>query len=95
MVATGMGIIAQLPYIKELLDGQRQGQVRTRRISLVWRLEQEGDYELARDLLQSLVKEDGSYVCNSYGPTYLTLPLSQITHFSFDDATFPLAPHPL
>ncbi|KAG2026233.1 hypothetical protein GB937_001741 [Aspergillus fischeri] len=27
MAATGMGIVAQLPYIKELLDGQRQGQV--------------------------------------------------------------------
>lgn len=94
MVATGMGIVAQLPYIKELLDGQRQGQVRTRRIALVWRLEQEGDYELARDLLQYLVKEDGSYVCSSYGPTYLTLPPSLLTHFSFDDATFPLAPHP-
>ncbi|KAK9604800.1 hypothetical protein V6Z93_002751 [Aspergillus fumigatus] len=62
MVATGMGIVAQLPYIKELVDGQRQGQVRTRRISLVWRLEQEGDYELARDLLQALVKHDDSYM---------------------------------
>ncbi|KAH3511103.1 hypothetical protein KXV55_002475 [Aspergillus fumigatus] len=27
MVATGMGIVAQLPYIKELVDGQRQGQM--------------------------------------------------------------------
>jgi predicted ferric reductase len=93
MVATGIGIVAQLPYIKELVDGQRQGQVRTRRISLVWRLEQEGDYELARDSLQSLVKHDGSYVRGSYGPICLTLPSSLLTHFSFDDVTFPLAPH--
>lgn len=76
MVATGMGIVAQLPYIKELVDGQRQGQVRTRRISLVWRLEQEGDYELARDLLQALVKHDDSYVRSSYDPPFLTLPPS-------------------
>lgn len=42
MVATGIGIAAQLPYIKELLDGRRQGQVRTQRITLVWQLEMAG-----------------------------------------------------
>jgi NAD(P)H-flavin reductase len=39
MIATGIGIAAQVPYIKELLDGQRKGIVRTQRITLVWELD--------------------------------------------------------
>ncbi|KAJ5673315.1 hypothetical protein N7507_002442 [Penicillium longicatenatum] len=62
MIATGIGIAAQLPYIKELLDGHDVAQVRTQRISLVWQLNKVGDYESAEDLLQSLVKQDNAYV---------------------------------
>jgi NAD(P)H-flavin reductase len=36
MVATGIGIAAQIPYIKELLEAQRYGLVRTQRITLIW-----------------------------------------------------------
>ncbi|KAJ5946400.1 hypothetical protein N7454_003239 [Penicillium verhagenii] len=54
MVATGLGIASQLPYIKELLDGHEKAEVRTQRISLVWQLERVGDWESARDLLQML-----------------------------------------
>ncbi|KAJ6168716.1 hypothetical protein N7497_001559 [Penicillium chrysogenum] len=62
MIATGIGIAAQLPYIKELLDGHEKAQVRTQRISLVWQLDRIGDYESARDLLQVLVRQDNGYV---------------------------------
>jgi predicted ferric reductase len=62
MVATGIGIAAQLPYIKELLDRRRKGLVRTQKVSLVWQLEQSGDWEGAHEWLQTLVKEDNGYV---------------------------------
>ncbi|THC91233.1 hypothetical protein EYZ11_009313 [Aspergillus tanneri] len=62
MVTTGIGIAAQLPYMKELLQRRREAGVRTRRISLVWQLDQTGDYECARDWLQYLLKQDDGYV---------------------------------
>lgn len=61
-IATGIGIAAQLPYIKELLDGHEKAQICTRKISLVWQLDRIGDYESARDLLQTLVRQDNGYV---------------------------------
>lgn len=42
MAATGVGIAAQIPYIKELIEGRKRGQVRTQRIVLVWQLELPG-----------------------------------------------------
>lgn len=62
MIATGIGIAAQLPYIKELLDGHEKAEVCTQRISLVWQLDRVGDWESARDLLQILVRQDNGYV---------------------------------
>ncbi|KAG0156274.1 hypothetical protein PDIDSM_3451 [Penicillium digitatum] len=62
LVATGIGIAAQLPYIKELLDGHEKAQICTQRISLVWQLDRVGDYESARDLLQVLVRQDNGYM---------------------------------
>lgn len=38
MVATGIGIAAQLPYLKELIWGFNHCEIRTRRIHLVWQL---------------------------------------------------------
>lgn len=62
MVTTGIGIAAQLPYIKELVQMRREAGVRTQRICLVWQLDQTGDYECTRDWLQHLVKQDDGYV---------------------------------
>ncbi|BAE64514.1 unnamed protein product [Aspergillus oryzae RIB40] len=62
MVTTGIGIAAQLPYIKELLRKYRNASVNTQTISLVWQLDRTGDWESARDWLQQLVKEDDGYV---------------------------------
>lgn len=66
LVATGIGIAAQLPYIKELLDGHEKAQICTQRISLVWQLDRVGDYESARDLLQVLVRQDNGYVSTRF-----------------------------
>ncbi|CAI7615488.1 unnamed protein product [Penicillium pancosmium] len=62
MVTTGIGIAAHLPYIKELLDGHDKAEVPTQRISLVWQLDEMGDWESARDLLQMLVRQDNGYI---------------------------------
>jgi len=65
MVTTGIGIATQLPYIKELLNGYGKTLVRTQRISLVWQLVQDGDWESARGWLQMLVKQDDEYVSSA------------------------------
>ncbi|KAJ5475415.1 hypothetical protein N7539_007702, partial [Penicillium diatomitis] len=59
---TGIGIAAQLPYIKELLDGHQNATITTQKICLIWQLDQIGDWESARDLLQCLVRQDNGYV---------------------------------
>ncbi|KAJ5639159.1 uncharacterized protein N7484_007021 [Penicillium longicatenatum] len=62
MVATGIGIAAQLPYIKEVLHGHENAQVCTQRISLVWQIDAIGDWDSVRDWLQALVKQDNGYI---------------------------------
>jgi len=44
MVATGFGIAAQLPFLKELIQGFNRSEVRTRDIHLVWQLDDLGEY---------------------------------------------------
>ena len=38
MVASGFEIAAQLPFIKELIQGFNRSEVRTRNIHLIWQL---------------------------------------------------------
>ncbi|KAF7166678.1 hypothetical protein CNMCM6106_002394 [Aspergillus hiratsukae] len=64
MVTSGIGIAAQLPYAKEILQRRRGAEVRTQRISLVWRLDRAGDWESAREWLQQLVVQDNGYILN-------------------------------
>ncbi|KAI4167253.1 MAG: hypothetical protein LQ343_007350 [Gyalolechia ehrenbergii] len=42
MVASGFGIAAQLPYLKEIIEGYNKCEVRTRRIHLIWQLREQG-----------------------------------------------------
>ncbi len=42
LVASGLGIATQLPYLRHLIRGYNDFQVRTRRIHLVWQLESLG-----------------------------------------------------
>jgi len=44
MIATGFGIAAQLPNLKALIDGYKRCEVVTRRIHLVWQLQDQGPY---------------------------------------------------
>ena len=42
LIATGFGIAAILPHLKELLEGYERCEVVTRRIHVVWQLKGEG-----------------------------------------------------
>ena len=42
MVASGFGIVAQLPYLRQLIRGYNDFTTRTRRIRLVWQLQNIG-----------------------------------------------------
>ena len=44
LVASGFGIAAQLPLLKELIQGFNRSQVRTRTIQLVWQLNDLGEH---------------------------------------------------
>lgn len=41
MVATGIGIAGHMPYLKELISGYNSCEVRTRRILLIWQIQEE------------------------------------------------------
>ncbi|KAL4999221.1 hypothetical protein BDV10DRAFT_193875 [Aspergillus recurvatus] len=43
-------------------EGHRKKDIRTRRISIIWQLDEEGDWEGAHDWLQTLLKEDEGYL---------------------------------
>jgi NAD(P)H-flavin reductase len=45
MIATGFGIAAQLPYVKQLILGYNNCKARTRRVHLVWQLQSIGNID--------------------------------------------------
>lgn len=46
MIASGFGMAAQLPYLKQLIYGYNACKIRTRRIHLVWQLETLGKLQI-------------------------------------------------
>ncbi|KAI9736728.1 MAG: hypothetical protein M1834_000932 [Cirrosporium novae-zelandiae] len=63
MFASGIGIAAQMPYIKELLDGYRNCTVRTRSIHLLWQLTRQTDQEWVLEWMDELlVQDEGPYI---------------------------------
>jgi NAD(P)H-flavin reductase len=44
LVATGIGIAGQLPYIKQLLHGYSNHDIKARKVSLFWEVESECEY---------------------------------------------------
>lgn len=74
MVATGLGIAAQLPYLKELIKGYNDCNVRTRRVQLIWQIAAWGECSFiykyradlkptedqlgAADLINDILRED-------------------------------------
>jgi predicted ferric reductase len=62
MFATGMGIAAHMPYLKELIHGRQECKVRTGRISLIWQLDRESDQDWVQKWMDELLQADSSYV---------------------------------
>ena len=52
MVATGIGIASVLPHVKAVVDGYRRCEVCTRRIVLIWEIEQESRFAYRLDCPQ-------------------------------------------
>jgi NAD(P)H-flavin reductase len=51
MIATGFGIAAHLPYLKQLIHGYNTCKARTRQVHLVWQLQCIGNLKQTRSLL--------------------------------------------
>jgi len=51
MFATGIGIAGHIPYIKDLISGYNNCQVRTRRILLVWQINNESESRRRKPIL--------------------------------------------
>ena len=49
LAADDVGIAAQLPYLKRLIHGYHSRQVVTRRIHLIWRISDIGEYSRSLD----------------------------------------------
>ncbi|KAI0815417.1 hypothetical protein GGR55DRAFT_345715 [Xylaria sp. FL0064] len=58
MIATGPGIAAMLPYLTKVIYGYRAGRGRTRRLHLVWQLQNFKLLNAARQLLNSALDHD-------------------------------------
>ncbi|KFY66689.1 hypothetical protein V496_01943, partial [Pseudogymnoascus sp. VKM F-4515 (FW-2607)] len=48
MIATGVGIAGLMPYLKDLISGYNSCEVRTRRILLIWQIQNEGQEDAVR-----------------------------------------------
>ncbi|KAI9753306.1 MAG: hypothetical protein M4579_005225 [Chaenotheca gracillima] len=62
MFATGIGIAAQIPYIKALIRDYREHKARTKRISLFWQLDHTGEFDWVADWMDQLLEEDKDYI---------------------------------
>ncbi|KAI1642175.1 uncharacterized protein F4817DRAFT_369653 [Daldinia loculata] len=62
LLATGVGITGQLPYVKELLKLYLQCEVKTRRIALFWEVESEVHRYWVRKWMDELLALDRDYI---------------------------------
>ncbi|KAK5073338.1 hypothetical protein LTR70_010372 [Exophiala xenobiotica] len=58
MVASGWGVIAQIPYLQHLISGYNNSTTKVRRIHLIWQLSAVDDGVPAEDLLNQALLED-------------------------------------
>ncbi|KAI1610240.1 ferric-chelate reductase [Exophiala viscosa] len=59
LFASGVGITHQLPYVRELVEGYRQGTVATKRITLVWVMPTTECLEWVRGWMQDVLSMEG------------------------------------
>ncbi len=67
MMADGFGIVSHLPYLKQLIHGYNACKIRTRRIHLVWQLENKGTKTIRLPFLKCMttLNRSRSGVCRS------------------------------
>ncbi|KAI0191355.1 hypothetical protein F4808DRAFT_476139 [Astrocystis sublimbata] len=78
LLATGVGIAGQLPYVKELLELYQDCQAKTRRIALFWELDAEVHRYWVKDWMDELLALDNDYVGISGRALLATLTYGQI-----------------
>ncbi|KAI0190540.1 hypothetical protein F4808DRAFT_465644 [Astrocystis sublimbata] len=62
LLATGVGIAGQLPYVKELLELYKNCQAKTRRVVLFWELDTEVHRHWVKDWMDELLALDRDYI---------------------------------
>ncbi|KAG0645010.1 Ferric-chelate reductase 2, partial [Hyphodiscus hymeniophilus] len=62
MIATGIGIAAHIPFIKDLISGYNSCTVKTRRIRLVWAIEEKCQEIWVKHWMDELLESDTGYV---------------------------------
>jgi predicted ferric reductase len=58
LAASGWGLMAQLPYLRQLIRGYHNATTKTRRVHLVWQLEHIGTVLHPQTMKQTLTKRD-------------------------------------
>lgn len=56
MMASGFGLVAQIPYLKRLIHGYTAGEISTRRLHLVWQIRSLGKYAPAKPCMKLLTE---------------------------------------
>lgn len=62
LIATGIGIAAQLPYLKQLVDDLRTWDSKTRRVALFWEIEAERHVYWVTYLMNEILDDDSGNV---------------------------------
>lgn len=62
LIATGIRIAAQLPYLKQLVDGLRTWDSKTRRVALFWETEAERHVYWVAYLMNEILDDDSGNV---------------------------------
>ncbi|OJD21792.1 hypothetical protein ACJ73_06865 [Blastomyces percursus] len=58
MFATGIGIAAQIPFIKEVVESRLRWESPTRRLAVVWEIDHQGQFRWVFDMMQELLNKD-------------------------------------
>ncbi|KAH0542478.1 hypothetical protein FGG08_003149 [Glutinoglossum americanum] len=64
--ANGIGIAAQLPYIRHILECHNLQTARVRRLSVVWQLEKESHWDWVREYTDEILSMDILKILNIY-----------------------------
>ena len=59
MIASGTGIAGHMPYIKDLIIGNINCEVRTRRVFLIWQMDRESEYDKGSHVVRNADQNEG------------------------------------